>query len=114
MTTWKCDEMSDYYDDENEYSPISARMILRLLKWLKPYRGLYILGALSGVVSIALELVSPEFLRQITDEAVPGRSPDRIIDLGLTWGLVMLASLLFDAIQIGATRRCGENVINDI
>src|SRR5205809_5599398 len=106
--------MSDYQDDENEYSPISARMVMRLLGWLKPYRGLYILGAVSGVVSIALELASPEFLRLITDEAIPGHSPDRIIHLAVVWGVVMLCSLLFDMIQIGATRRCGENVINDI
>ncbi|HLX63581.1 MAG TPA: ABC transporter ATP-binding protein [Planctomycetota bacterium] len=106
--------MSKYQDDENEYSPISARMIVRLLGWLKPYRSLYILGAVSGVLAISLELVSPIFLQLITDEALPNHSPRRIVHLGIMWGSIMVGSLIFDAIQIGATRKCGENVINDI
>ncbi len=106
--------MSDYHDDESQYSPISARMILRLLGWLKPYAGLYTLGAACGVVSIILELASPEFLRRIADEAILGRSANLIITLSIWWGAAMLLSLLFDAIQIGATRRCGERVIHDI
>ncbi len=105
--------MATYQDDDNEYSPINAKMILRLMSWLKPYRWLYVLGALSGVVSILLELITPEFMRRIADEALPNRDPGEIIRLSLYWGGAMLLSLLFDAIQVGATRRCGEKVIND-
>ena len=106
--------MSNYKDDDNEYSPISSRMILRLMGWLKPYRWLYVLGAVCGVASVLLELASPEFLRRIADEALPNRSPEMIVRLSLFWGGAMLLSLIFDAIQIGATRSCGERVINDI
>src|SRR5437763_157018 len=81
-------------------SPISARMILRLMGWLKPYAGLYTLGAGCGVVSILLELASPEFLRRIADAALPGGDPSQIIRLGMWWGGAMLLSLLFDAVQI--------------
>src|SRR5258706_2974961 len=96
-----------YQDDENEYSPISARMMVRLLGWLKPYRSLYILRAVSGIFAILLELVSPKFLQLITDEALPDRSPDRIVRLGLIWGALMLCSLVFAAFPIGSTRTCG-------
>ena len=106
--------MSTFQDDDNEYSPINGRMILRLLSWLKPYRWLYVLGAASGVVSIVLELITPEFMRRIADEALPGRDPGEIIRLSLYWGGAMLLSLGFDAVQVGATRACGERVINDI
>ena len=106
--------MSTFQDDDNEYSPINGRMILRLLSWLKPYRWLYVLGAASGVVSIVLELITPEFMRRIADEALPGRDPGEIIRLSLYWGGAMLLSLGFDAVQVGATRACGERVINDV
>ncbi|MEI6234783.1 MAG: ABC transporter ATP-binding protein [Planctomycetota bacterium] len=106
--------MSKFNDDDNEYSPITSRMLWRLMQWLKPYGWLYVLGALSGVVSIVLELITPEFMRLIADEALPNRDPGQIVRLSLYWGAAMLLSLLFDAIQIGATRRCGERVINDI
>ena len=58
--------MSDYRDDENQYSPISFSLLVRLLGWLKPYWRVYALGAVCGVLSILLELVGPELLQLIT------------------------------------------------
>ena len=108
----KVDAPQKEKDDDSEYKPISAAMMLRLLRWLKPHRKLYTFGAVCGVLSLMLDLSSPEFIQRITDLAIPGKDYQEILRLALLWGGVTLGALILDAIQIGASRRCGELVID--
>lgn len=101
-------------DDEPRYRPISLKLVLRLLSWLKPYRGLYTWGVVCGVISVVCELVSPRLVRQIIDVAIPSKEMDQILILAACWMGAMLLALFFDAMQIWATNRCGERVIVDL
>lgn len=101
-------------DDEARTRPISLKLVLRLLAWLKPYRSLYTLGVLCGAASVALELAAPRLVQQIIDVGIPsGQSSEVVFWAGL-WLATLIGALLLDACQIGASHHCGERVLHDM
>jgi len=107
-------QIRPFEDEDLDFKPISMPMVARLLSWLKPYRTVYTLGVICGVLSLVLDLSGPFFVQWITNLAVARGPAAEILRLALIWGGVTLASLLLDGIQIGASRRCGERVIDDL
>ncbi len=101
-------------EDEPRYRPISLKLVLRLLSWLRPYRGLYTWGVVCGALSVAFELFSPRIVRQIIDVEIKTKSADRILIMAALWMGAMALALLFDAMQIWTANRCGERVIVDL
>jgi len=101
-------------DDETRFQPISAALTWRLLSWLKPYKKLYMLGALSGATAILLELATPWLTKQIIDTAIPSNDVSQVIYWAAIWFGVSFLALVMDGIQISATNRCGERVIVDL
>ena len=52
-------------DDEQRYKPIEWPLVKRLLQELKPFRAQYALGISIGLVQVLLDLLGPQFIRQI-------------------------------------------------
>jgi ABC-type multidrug transport system fused ATPase/permease subunit len=101
-------------DEDIRFRPIEMKQVYRLLAWLKPYKRLYIIGALCGVVSIVLDLATPTLIKHIVDAAGAGGSVDTIYKFAAIWAGLVVASLALDSLQISYTNQCGECVILDI
>ena len=101
-------------DDDVRYKPLSLKLLRRLLGRLKPYRRLYLLGALFGLVALSLELTTPVIIQRIVDVAIPSGEAGQVLALAGLWAAVMLVSLLFTGVQIGITYRAGARVIHDL
>lgn len=107
-------EQHERGEDETRFKPISLKLVMRLMSWMRPYRSLYTLGVVCGICSVSLELTSPRLVQQIIDFAIPSKHPQEIVFWAALWLGVVLLSLVFDAAQIGVTNRCGERVVNDM
>jgi ABC-type multidrug transport system fused ATPase/permease subunit len=101
-------------EDEIRVRPISAAMTIRLIKWLKPYRWLYIRGAIAGIIGLGCNLMGPYMVKQIIDVGVPSNDVHVIIQFALMWAGFVAGDILLDSIQIDASNRCGEQVIRDM
>lgn len=104
----------EQHDDEVRFKPISAALVIRLAKWLRPYKWLYTLGAAAGVASLVLDLFVPRLQQVIIDQALPSGDRGQVLHWAWIWVCVMLGVILTDAVQIYATNRCGEMVLMDL
>lgn len=104
----------DRQDEELRFKPISLAQILRLLSWLKPYRGLYILGVVAGILAVGGDLLLPMVSKSIIDDAIPSGEASQIVRLAAIWSGIVALNLLLHVIEIGTTNRCGERVIQDL
>jgi len=102
------------HDEEARFKPISAALVVRLAKWLKPYRRLYALGAAAGIASLLLDLCVPRLQQVIIDQALPSGDAGQVLHWAWIWACVVLGVILMDAVQIHATNRCGELVLMDL
>ena len=101
-------------DDEGRYKPISMPLVMRLLRCLKPYRWLYAVGTIAGILGLACQLLTPRLQRKIIDDAIPSGDYKAILYFALQWAGLWALALIADAIQLGATSKCGEQVILDL
>ncbi|HYG75104.1 MAG TPA: ABC transporter ATP-binding protein [Planctomycetota bacterium] len=101
-------------DEEIRVRPISAAMTLRLLSWLKPYRGLYVKGLLCGLIGLGCDLSTPWVAQKIIDIGIPSRDVTVVAGYAAIWALLAAASILLDSVQIDSSNRCGEQVIMDL
>lgn len=57
----------DEEEEEPEYKPLDWKLVRRLGTVLRPYKKIYLMGTLLGLVHISLELAGPWFMRWIID-----------------------------------------------
>jgi ATP-binding cassette subfamily B protein len=101
-------------EEEARYKPLSWALVRRLAVWLKPYWKLYLFGVICGVVGTLLELVPPWVTKKIIESAHPGGSGEAVLRWAGLWAGAMALVLVLDALQMGATNRCGQQVVNDL
>ncbi|HEY3321006.1 MAG TPA: ABC transporter ATP-binding protein [Planctomycetota bacterium] len=104
----------DREEEEIRVRPISVAMTWRLLTWLKPYRTMYVLGAVIGAAGLGMDLLTPRIQQIIIDEAIPTHDPHNIAYWAAIWGALILGAIALDVFQMGVTNWCGEKVINDL
>jgi len=59
--------MSDYFEQEEVLRSYDATLMRRMLRYLRPYRALFVLSVLALLLSTAGELLLPAILRRATD-----------------------------------------------
>ena len=101
-------------DDESRFKPISAVLIWRLLKCLKPYRRLYAIGTITGIFGLFCQLMMPRVQKWIIDDAIPTGAVNPVLRFAAMWAGLWVLALFADVVQIWATNRCGEQVILDL
>jgi ATP-binding cassette subfamily B protein len=113
-------------DEEPAYKPIDAKLIRRLLGWIRPYRRRYMLGIGLGTVMIVLELLGPLFIGRIVAiasayRAAADRSPAgesaairSVVTIVGIWAAAFALSLLVQRAQILIMASAGERVQFDL
>ncbi len=57
--------------DEEIEQKVNPRIILRMMKWIKPYMGWMVLSCVIMLVASAISLLSPYLIRMAIDKAIP-------------------------------------------
>ena len=105
MTAHEEDVLGKAYD---------ARLMRRLLRYLRPYRGRVALAILLLLGAAAVELVGPWLTKIAIDEAIP--QGDRSLLLALTLGFVgaLLLAFLLEFAQTLLTTWLGQRIMFDL
>ncbi|MBT8362513.1 MAG: ABC transporter ATP-binding protein, partial [Deltaproteobacteria bacterium] len=102
------------YDDKRDRPKISSRLLRRVWLYARPYRW-KILGLLVTIFAITgLSLIPPLLLRDLIDNAIANRNPDRIniLAIGMIGVPLLSAAIGFWQRYISAT--IGESLIADL
>src|SRR5579862_7012315 len=59
-------------EEEEPYKELEWPLVRRILEWMLPYRGPYLLALLLNVVATVLDMLGPMFIRQLIDHDVHG------------------------------------------
>lgn len=113
-------------DDEAIYRPIDRKLIARMAEWLAPYKWRYFRGLSLGLCMVALEMLSPLFVREIVnagtdylqfgngDPVAEGAAIRRVIGIVIVWALVFAAVVTIHRAQILIMTDAGERVQFDL
>jgi ATP-binding cassette subfamily B protein len=111
-------------DEEQRYGKIDLKLVRRLGKSLWPFRRLYVIGLLLGLVHISMEMAGPKFMQWIAnyslydskaDAATPGwlhlnMAVWTVIELVAGWAAVLAISIVFQRYTILVMTSAGERV----
>jgi ATP-binding cassette subfamily B protein len=102
------------YDEEQDRLNLDRRLLRRVLRYARPYRGLLasVLGTV--VVSSLIGVAPPLQMRDLIDRAIPNGNLSRVTLLGLGMVAVPLVNGVIGVVQRWASARAGEGIIFDL
>jgi ATP-binding cassette subfamily B protein len=103
-----------YHEEEALGKPIDARLLVRLLRYLKPYVGITALAILMLLALAVLELAGPYLTKVAIDRAIPARDTHLIALLGAAMALALAAQFALEYGQTVLTSYIGQRVMVDL
>ena len=100
--------------DESQVPSVDRALLVRVLAYAKPYRGMLILVLGTIVVITTLSLIPPLLMRTLIDRAIPDEDLRLVSILGLAMVAVPLVNGVVGVVQRRATARVGEGIIFDL
>ncbi len=100
--------------DEPVAVPADARLLRRLLGWLRPYRLLTFFAVLVLLAGAAVQLAGPALTRRALDVAVPARDAGLLTTLAFLYLAALLAELAIEYAQTLLTTTIGQRVMYDM
>ncbi len=100
--------------DESLEVKFDLNQVKRLLKYVRPYRQKMILTIALMLLSSALGMLIPLFLKQVMDVYIPEKNMKAIIGMAVLTFLVILAVSIILRIKITLTSRIGQGVIHSL
>lgn len=103
------------YDvDESLETKFDIHQLLRLLKYVGPYRGKLILTIVLMLFSSALTMVIPLFVKEVMDVCIPNKDMNQIIRIsGYTLLIIVIVCWILK-IKIKLTNEIGQGVIHSL
>ena len=95
-----------YDQDEDLEVKFDLNQVKRLLKYVKPYRGKMILTIALMLISSALGMLIPLFLKQVMDVYIPDKNMRAIVGMSVLTQEVVLAVAIILRVKITLTSRC--------
>lgn len=105
---------SFFADDEVVGSFYDARLVRRLLGYIRRYAWLAALALTLVLAGMGLFLVNPYLLGRIVDLGIRGRDPDTIWRLGLLYGAIEVMIFLVSYAQNYLLQYIGQHVMFDL
>ncbi|HSQ38225.1 MAG TPA: ABC transporter ATP-binding protein [Acidimicrobiia bacterium] len=102
------------YDEEQDRPNLDRRLLRRVVRYARPYRGLLGLVLVTIVLSSVVGLVPPLLMRDLIDRAIPDGNLGRVTLLGLGMVAVPLVNGVIGVAQRWASARAGEGIIFDL
>ena len=91
-----------------------ARLMRRLLAYLRPYKGLVAASLLLLIVEGALQLAGPLLTQQIIDVALPQRDANEILQVTIVFALTLVAQFFCSYGETMLTALLGQSVMRDL
>jgi ATP-binding cassette, subfamily B, multidrug efflux pump len=106
--------VSTIHEEEVLGKAYDARLMRRLLRYVRPYRGRVALAVLLLLVMAALELVGPWLTYIALDRALPEGDRTLLAQLVALFGLSLLLSFVLEYAQTVLTTWLGQRVMHDM
>jgi ATP-binding cassette subfamily B protein len=105
---------NSYHEEEALGKAYDARLMRRLLKYARPYRGYLILAVLLLLFGSLLQLLLPVMVQVAIDDYVMVGDIDGLGRIALIYAALLLGALIFTYIQLYITMYIGQKVQYDI
>src|SRR4051812_40565285 len=91
-----------------------ARLMRRLLVYLRPYRG-FALAALAAIIANSmLQLAQPYLMKLVIDRFIPARDPGGVNRIAAWYLLVIAGSFCFEFTQTWLLQTTGQRIMFDM
>lgn len=108
------EQVVEQHEEENLGKAYDARIMRRLLAYLRPYRARVVIAILVLLLSAAVELVAPWLTALAIDRAIPARDLGMLTTLGLAFFMAMILGFVLEAAQTLLTTTLGQRVMYDL
>lgn len=105
---------AEYQEEDSLGKAYDARLMRRLLQYLRPYRWRVVAAVLVLLLSAAIELVIPWVTGLAIDRAIPARDTTLLWQLGAVFAAAMLIGFVLEATQVLLTTTLGQHVMYDL
>lgn len=101
-------------DDPTAGRAYDARLVRRLLHYVRPYRRL--VAAALGLIAVAagMQLAGPLLTRWVIDKALPARDPGLVMQVALAYGALLLVQFAAAYGETVFTSVLGQRVMRDL
>jgi len=106
--------MSDYHEEEALGKAYDGRLIRRLVRYVRPYRGLLALSALLLFCARGADIVQPYLLKLAIDGPIAQGSLGGLTHLSLLYIAALTAEFLFSYAQLYVLQLAGQRVMCDM
>jgi ATP-binding cassette subfamily B protein len=106
--------MHSMINSPDEKPKITRQLLLRVLHYAKPYRGLILTMLVLILASTGLSLLTPLILRDMIDKTIPAGDTRRLTLLALALLLIPAINGVINVFQRRTSARVGEGVIYDL
>ena len=104
----------DHHEEDNLGKAYDARLMRRLLQYLRPYRWRVAAAIVVLLASAAVELVVPWVTGLVIDRAIPARDVAMLWRLGAAFIAAILINFVLEAVQTLLTTTLGQHVMYDL
>jgi ATP-binding cassette subfamily B protein len=104
----------DFHEEEALGKAYDARLMRRLLRYLKPYRLKVALAVIMLIAASGLELIGPYLTAVAIDDAIPARNMNFLAVLAGIYTLSLVLALLLSYAQTILTTWIGQRVMFDL
>jgi ATP-binding cassette subfamily B protein len=104
----------NFYEKDIEEKQLDRRVVLRLLRYAKPYRSLFALTIILLLVTAALEIVGPYLIKIAIDRYLTPQKFDGFIYIIILFSAVLIGEFLFRYIQQYLTEYLGQRIMYDM
>src|SRR5689334_21220552 len=91
-----------------------ARLMRRLITYLRPYRTQVVFATAAIIGHSALELLPPYFVKLAIDRYIPGSDFAGLTLMAATFLLVLLGSFVLDYVQTWLLQLTGQRIMFDL
>lgn len=102
------------HEEEAIGKAYDSRLMRRLLRYLRPYRGRVALAVLVLLAGAALQLVGPWITKLALDQAIPARDPRLLTALAAAYATSLLLAFALGYVQTLITTSIGQRVMYDL
>ena len=106
--------MATMHDDEVLGKAYDARLMRRLLRYTRPYRGVVAAAIALLFAEGALQLVGPALTRQVIDVALPARDEGAVVSAALLFAGALLLQFVCGYGETVLTGLLGQRVMRDL
>ena len=106
--TFRTDEI---VKEENQFN---LRRVLRLGKFIRPYRRAFLITLIFTIISSVLGLLAPLLTMIIMDEAIPNGDVPQVLLIAGFMLLTIIANVFFMRYRMDAMAKVGQGIIRDL